>query len=927
MADYNINAITRRVVYTGSAGLGPYAFSFEIIDQADVGVYFNQTALTLSSDYTVTINANGTGSVTIITGGNVPSTPTANDTVIIIGARNIERTTDFVTAGDLLASSLNEQLDSNIIFEQQIDERVDRSIKFPVYDSFTGDNILPAATARADKILKFDTDGNVGVETASALFAGAVVGANFVNNTFTGDGSQTAFTTTVEAGSKNNAQVYIDGVYQLKSSFSVSGLTLTFNQAPSLNSQIEVVIGNAIDTLDADSGNINYNQGDTGAQTRTVESKLQELVSVKDFGAIGNGSTSDYTAFVNAMAAGKTLYVPAGTYAIGTALTLTGHFVFDEGAKIKANAALVFNMSIEAGQYQIGEHGTGSIEWSIPHEICVEWLGVLTSNTASVNKTNYENFLKHSNPTTYPYVVKFGRGSYPYAAPFYITSRIAVEGQTMFASELTMSGSDEHAVESCEIDSNAIVTDGTMDASTVYSHFRNMEVNCSSMTFTGNVKKFMFYGVGVSSSIIEGNRFGCDGSFQNNMDGIFLGPTYFSEVTDSTKNRASNRNTVRNNRITNFRDGIVLGRHSQSKTDREPAGGGIGDFVGGACFENTIGPRNILRGSGTEAARPRFGIVAHYYNIDSSTAPNARPKPYAVNVYGNTVLEFDSGTSNLTGTIAVSSGSATVTGTGTSFTSELPNDLSSGVARRLAIGFTHSGTSYMFEVDSIDSDTQITLKSSDLPNITQSGLTVDTVRSGVALFTGSEGQNMVFRDHYLDHWCFPVQLTSNAKGASFYDNHSAGSPLLHLEDNSDADSNVTIRIHTPGFESRTNGVKDSSQALNRSYFKGRTIVYGSEFEEGPELTISSGQITATQNYHQVDTESDAATDDLDTINGGTVGQILILRPQNDARTVVLKDGTGNLRLSGDFSLDDLDDTITLIYTGSNWLELATANNA
>jgi hypothetical protein len=74
MADYNINAITRRVVYTGSAGLGPYSFSFEIIDQADVGVYFNQTALTLSSDYTVTINANGTGSVNIITGGNVPST-------------------------------------------------------------------------------------------------------------------------------------------------------------------------------------------------------------------------------------------------------------------------------------------------------------------------------------------------------------------------------------------------------------------------------------------------------------------------------------------------------------------------------------------------------------------------------------------------------------------------------------------------------------------------------------------------------------------------------------------------------------------------------------------------------------------------------------------------------------------------------------
>ena len=112
MADYNINAITRRVVFTGSAGVGPYAFSFEVLDENDVAVYFNTTLLTLTTDYTVTVNANGTGSVTIVTGSGVPSTPTASDTIIIIGARDIERVTDFVTAGDLLASSLNEQLDA-----------------------------------------------------------------------------------------------------------------------------------------------------------------------------------------------------------------------------------------------------------------------------------------------------------------------------------------------------------------------------------------------------------------------------------------------------------------------------------------------------------------------------------------------------------------------------------------------------------------------------------------------------------------------------------------------------------------------------------------------------------------------------------------------------------------------------------------------
>lgn len=112
-------------------------------------------------------------------------------------------------------------------------------------------------------------------------------------------------------------------------------------------------------------------------------------------------------------------------------------------------------------------------------------------------------------------------------------------------------------------------------------------------------------------------------------------------------------------------------------------------------------------------------------------------KPYANNVFGNTVFEYDGGTTDLTGTIQVSIGSTTVTGTGTKFTTELPNDLTSGISRRLAIGFDYPTSpeadkvSYMFEVASIDSDTQITLKSGDTPNINQPGLVVNKVRSGV----------------------------------------------------------------------------------------------------------------------------------------------------------------------------------------------------
>ena len=166
MADYNINAVTRRAVFTGSAGLGPYAFTFEIIDSNDLAVYFNATLLTLTTDYTVSINANGTGDVTIVTGGSVPSTPTASDQIVVVGARDIERTTDFVTAGDLLASSLNEQLDSLTIFDQQVSEEGRRALRAPVYDPAlvedggVVDMTLPTKASRSGKTLAFDSNGN-----------------------------------------------------------------------------------------------------------------------------------------------------------------------------------------------------------------------------------------------------------------------------------------------------------------------------------------------------------------------------------------------------------------------------------------------------------------------------------------------------------------------------------------------------------------------------------------------------------------------------------------------------------------------------------------------------------------------------------------------------------------------------------------------
>ena len=68
------------------------------------------------------------------------------------------------------------------------------------------------------------------------------------------------------------------------------------------------------------------------------------------------------------------------------------------------------------------------------------------------------------------------------------------------------------------------------------------------------------------------------------------------------------------------------------------------------------------------------------------------------------------------------------------------------------------------------------------------------------------------------------------------------------------------------------------------------------FISATELTISSGAVTLTQGHHNIDTEGDAADDDLDTMNGGESGDIIYILPNDDARTVRIRHAVGNIYL-------------------------------
>lgn len=93
-----------------------------------------------------------------------------------------------------------------------------------------------------------------------------------------------------------------------------------------------------------------------------------------------------------------------------------------------------------------------------------------------------------------------------------------------------------------------------------------------------------------------------------------------------------------------------------------------------------------------------------------------------------------------------------------------------------------------------------------------------------------------------------------------------------------------------------------------------------------EATIASGAITVTGTSMILDTEGGAASDDLDTINGCTRGDIFVFYGTNNGRDITYKDDTGNLRLAGDFVAANANHTITLICEGTDLLEISRSAN-
>lgn len=126
------------------------------------------------------------------------------------------------------------------------------------------------------------------------------------------------------------------------------------NSAAIAQSKLDLAISNSEVTSNAaiDSSKLSYSPGLTSTVSRTVKERFLDEVSVKDFGAKGDGTTDDSSsiqAAIDSLAQGGRVYFPNGTYKVNTALNITKSNVLLDLGKAKIDATGLTGWTLAGG--------------------------------------------------------------------------------------------------------------------------------------------------------------------------------------------------------------------------------------------------------------------------------------------------------------------------------------------------------------------------------------------------------------------------------------------------------------------------------------------------------------------------------------------------------------------------------------------------
>lgn len=162
--------------FLGNGSASVFPFGFKVFTSADLSVIRLDTSgtlltLALTTDYIVTLNpnqdSNPGGSITLVAG----ALATGYSLVVTTAIPELQNVV-LQNLGAFFPDVINDALDRLTILIQQMQEQVDRSLKFPLIDPLLA-STLPIAASRANLLLGFDGTGALTAFTPSISFPGS----------------------------------------------------------------------------------------------------------------------------------------------------------------------------------------------------------------------------------------------------------------------------------------------------------------------------------------------------------------------------------------------------------------------------------------------------------------------------------------------------------------------------------------------------------------------------------------------------------------------------------------------------------------------------------------------------------------------------------------------------------------------------------
>ena len=169
-----ISSTTVKNSYSGDGSTTQFNYTFKIFANSDLQVIIRsaagtETVKTITTHYTVAGAGNANGGSITFTSGNIP---TSTETVVLRRAVPQTQAIDYIANDPFPAESHEEGLDRATMTTQQIQEELDRSIKLSRTNTMTSTEFTVGATERANKILAFDSSGEISVTQELGTYQG-----------------------------------------------------------------------------------------------------------------------------------------------------------------------------------------------------------------------------------------------------------------------------------------------------------------------------------------------------------------------------------------------------------------------------------------------------------------------------------------------------------------------------------------------------------------------------------------------------------------------------------------------------------------------------------------------------------------------------------------------------------------------------------